>query len=162
MSERLHNVYYLTALSLTRREGHPGWREVARVADVPFVAGCYAIYHDGQLVYVGSSSRLKQRISVYLNQRGRGAKSGGSTPPSPDVRVVVKVTGSRRLGDWLMREYRLIQRLRPRDNFNYAQYRPFAKKPVPMFVCLGCEMAFGYYEHGKLIPHGGGEARCLP
>jgi hypothetical protein len=175
MGASLHNVSYLPLARLTKREGEQRWREVGPSVSVP-MAGVYAIYHDGALVYIGSSSRLRHRISTYFGKRGRTTERGGPKPPSADVRVVVKVAGSRRLGDWLMREYRLIQRLRPSDNNVFTGYRPYAKKAGRNLVCLACvpghsntedltacERAFGNYEGGRLVPHGGAfaDGRCL-
>lgn len=97
------------------------WRSVERIADVPRAPGCYAVYHDGELVYVGSSVKLQSRLASYFGPSNpkrprRRHINSGARPRHDGVAVTVKVAGSRRIGDWLMREYRLIQRLKPRDN----------------------------------------------
>ena len=104
------------------------WRQVHR-GRIPDCPGCYAVYENGVLVYVGSSANLAARCRVYFTKsRMRGRFDYGD--PALDFpqfvtpwgfrhhgnAVTVKVKVSRRLGDWLMREYRLIRRLQPREN----------------------------------------------
>jgi hypothetical protein len=136
MAPSLHNVSYLTSLNRTICQTEQRWRGITAVSQAPKV-GCYAIYHDGHLVYVGSSALLRKRVSVYLNGGGR---ANGGAQAVAGVRVTLKVAGSRRLGDWLMREFRLIHRLRPRDNkvFKDAYFWGLPKKPLPVYRCLGC------------------------
>ncbi len=108
MAEGVHNVSYRTQVLLTRREAAGGWRVVDGRKDLP-EAGVYAIYRTGSLVYIGSSSQLSVRLQPYFRVRHQ------------DVPLVtVKVAPSRRAVDWLMREYRLIRRLRPVDNRTHA------------------------------------------
>lgn len=108
MPEGYHNVSYETPVSLTSCESRCGWRVVGGPKGLPD-AGVYAIYRAGSLVYIGSSSQLSVRLQPYFRLR------------HPDVPLVtVKVAPSRRAGDWLMREYRLIRRLRPADNKTHA------------------------------------------
>ena len=97
------------------------WRVISRLGEVP-QAGCYAVYHDGQLVYIGSSVSLPKRVQQYVvtSPRKRAQNVNGGARRVDGVVVTVKVTGSRRRGDWLMREYRLIQRLKPRDNSTFS------------------------------------------
>lgn len=80
-------------------------------------AGCYAIYIDDRLVYIGSTENLRSR----LMQHGRAAHSNVfsgfiETPYGTCKRVSFKVKLSRRYGDWTMRELRLLRRLKPSGN----------------------------------------------
>jgi hypothetical protein len=103
-----------------------GWR-VVQSGDALPAAGCYAIYHSGRLVYLGSSANLKTRLSQHLRRQRDNSE------------ISVKVAPSRRNGDWLMREYRLIRRLRPRDNKMFAGVPPAPPPLRPQMQCLGCE-----------------------
>lgn len=80
----------------------------------PSVGGCYAIYLDGQLRYVGCAQNLRARLSTYRIRQGWGG--GYFTPWGQFPSVRVKVRSSRRFGDWAMHEIRLIRRLRPSLN----------------------------------------------
>lgn len=94
------------------------WLLVRSVDEVP-ERGCYAVYHDGELVYIGSSMNLPGRVAHYLRPPTRRRKpivNGGARRRQAEVVTTMKVSGWKRRGDWLMREYRLIDRLRPRDN----------------------------------------------
>jgi hypothetical protein len=57
-------------------------------------------YIDGEIVYIGSTANLQQRMRTPW---GKG-------------RLTLKYAISKRYGDWLMREARLIGRLRPPHN----------------------------------------------
>lgn len=84
------------------------------------LAGVYAIYINGTLVYVGQSVDIPGRLrshgikwkrrhgKIMLHTRWTGWVSG--------ARIGVKVRASAAYGDWLMREARLIRRLRPAFN----------------------------------------------
>lgn len=107
------------------------------MGQLPCERGAYAVYHDGVLVYVGSSARLQKRLQPYLATL-RNEKRPRRQPPHSCARrrvgdgvvVTIKVTPSQRLGDWLMREYRLIHRLKPRDNRQWTgQYSRRAAVP---------------------------------
>ena len=84
------------------------WRE-CDLSHVPMAPGCYAIYHDGELVYIGSSQRLAERLDTHPHR------------VIGDVAVRIKIALSRRKGEGLMREFRLIQRLRPSLNRQYCE-----------------------------------------
>lgn len=100
------------AMREARRTGFPYWNlpngfarpaswvRIDRAEQAPVEPGCYAVYFDGELVYVGSSRNLRTRVRRCFTSD----------------RVYLKVKASRRMGDWLMREWRLIRRLQPRDN----------------------------------------------
>lgn len=84
---------------------------------LPSVACCYAVYLDGVLRYIGSTSDLRNRFT------GHGFRhSYGRTFITPwgefdlPLSITIKYSPSRRHGDWLMREARLIRRLKPSFN----------------------------------------------
>lgn len=77
--------------------------------------GCYAIYLDGRLVYIGQSANVRRRLLDYGIHSNIFADKTETPWGQADV-VVVKFKGSTRAGDWLMREYRLIKRLNPPGN----------------------------------------------
>jgi hypothetical protein len=79
-------------------------------------AGCYAIYIGGSLVYIGQSGNLRLRFRRWGFCK---RELDYFITPWGDVRVgdlKVKVAYSRKFGDWVMRELRLIRRLRPKFN----------------------------------------------
>jgi hypothetical protein len=76
------------------------WRTLGNRKEAPVAAGIYVLIEDGQAVYVGQSRDLRHRLSCHMPPEG----------------TVIKVKTSRRYGDWLMDELRLIRRLRPRRN----------------------------------------------
>lgn len=84
------------------RQGRP---TVPRVG-----AGVYAIYFDGDLVYIGSGVNLQGRITAH--EWFLRHSIDWQTPG----RVVIKFRRSRRYGDWAMIELRLLRRLSPRLN----------------------------------------------
>lgn len=144
-SGRIRHGLFSSALpNYARRAAAPfGWRVIV-VRDAIPAAGCYAIYHDGELVYIGSSARLTNRIATYLNPKPRATRrpviNSGARQRGAVASVVVKVKPSRRAGDWLMREYRLILRLKPRDNrqFTGSLARAVGRPARPTKACLGC------------------------
>jgi hypothetical protein len=85
---------------------------------------------------------VRRRVSKYFPESKRKPDPAGCAlrPAPAGTSIVVKVAGSRRDGDWLMREYRLIRRLRPRDNrvLYGGSMRP-KDRPVRILRCLGCE-----------------------
>lgn len=86
---------------------------------LPERPGCYAVYCDGELVYIGQSLNVRQRVRAHGIDYAR--YSNWFTTPWGGFRyVVVKVRSSQRRGDWLMHEYRLIDRLCPRFNRLHA------------------------------------------
>ena len=78
-------------------------------------AGVYAVFCDGRLMYIGSSVNANERL--ILGHRIRCQPTGMTqTPWGEFADVVIKVRYARKCGEWLMREYRLINRLRPPGN----------------------------------------------
>jgi len=73
--------------------------------------GCYVIYLDGALSYIGQSSNVRKRISNHRLRYGYGA--GVITPWGQFSDCCIKVRYSTKYGDWAMRELRLIRKLRP-------------------------------------------------
>lgn len=92
------------------------WRSIEACAywDAPAVGGCYAIYLDGKLSYIGQSVNLRSRLSSYRIRPTYG--TGYFTPWGQVADVAVKVKIGHRYGDWAMRELRLIRRLQPSMN----------------------------------------------
>jgi excinuclease UvrABC nuclease subunit len=80
--------------------------------DIPPAPGVYAFVRAGRVVYVGQSTNLRKRLASYAYRWSEGR---WRIDPRIDG-CVVKVSRSRRYGDWLMREARLIRRLRPKYN----------------------------------------------
>lgn len=101
------------------------WKDT-QVGLLPRGPGCYAIFENGKVVYVGSSTAIENRCRVYRTMPERRKPYGEpcitdgkwQTPWGLKTmcRFQVKVKMSRRQGDWLMWEYRLIRRLRPKYN----------------------------------------------
>ena len=84
---------------------------------VPARPGTYALFSGDQLLYIGSSTDLRGR----LKEHGYGARwSSRPRKHTATPRLRVKIAESRRPGDWLAREYRLIVRLRPPLNRVHA------------------------------------------
>lgn len=76
--------------------------------------GCYVVYLDGIIRYVGQSTNVQKRI---LSHRIRvGYSSCYLTPWGEADTVIVKVRYSERYGDWAMRELRLIRWFNPAGN----------------------------------------------
>ncbi len=87
----------------------------AGVPKFPPIPGCYAIFLDKELVYIGSTENMSLRMRAY-QLRGSTVGEGGTTCWGMFRKVEVRFVDSVRLGDWAMREYRLIRRLRPPFN----------------------------------------------
>lgn len=96
------------------------WSKACLLRDedsVPHRPGVYVIYIYDRPVYVGQSSNLALRLRSYKFRYGynRNIKTpwGDFHDEAP---VYCKFKTTRRLGDWLMWEYRLIQKLQPEHN----------------------------------------------
>ncbi len=86
--------------------------------------GCYALYFDGELGYIGSSVRVRSRISIYKIHYGYSTFI--RTSFGDFRKVELKVFESIHFGDWAMKEIRLIHRLKPkynRCNYSYKANR---------------------------------------
>lgn len=78
----------------------------SHLACLPNTPAVYAIYHGDELVYIGQTAHLRERLRCH---RRDGLLCDGAR---------LKVRQCRRRGEWLMREYRLIERLQPRLNIH--------------------------------------------
>lgn len=76
--------------------------------------GCYVVYIDGVLVYVGQSRNVKGRICSHDFNYGMGGSV--RTPWGYFTDVYFKVRYTEKYGDWAMIELRLIKRLQPKFN----------------------------------------------
>jgi excinuclease UvrABC nuclease subunit len=96
------------------------WREVNpfRASLIPAIAGNYAIFFDDKLVYIGQSTNLSNRINSYAFKLGPDSTQACriSFHVYHAKKISVKIRKCRYLGEWLMVEYRLIYRLRPKFN----------------------------------------------
>jgi len=87
---------------------------------MPTSSGVYAVYLNHELVYIGSSNNLRNRFSGYAFRH-----SYGKTFITPwievnrDESMVVKFRETKKLGEWAMREIRLISRLKPIFNTHH-------------------------------------------
>ena len=116
------------AISHSTRKCAPfGWRSIAettanRLPNNWARPGCYAIVLDGVVVYIGQSEDVRGRLQIHLrhtrlNIFGRPDRDPmWITPLGNCDTLTLKFKPGRRRGDWLMREYRLLHRLRPRLN----------------------------------------------
>jgi hypothetical protein len=106
-----------------------GWKTYqllagARTEKLPKVAGVYAIYFDETLVYIGQSCNVANRLTGHQIRYGYGKNiitPWGDVPE--ETLITVKVGASRRMGDWAMREIRLINRLKPMFNTHHRNRR---------------------------------------
>lgn len=103
------------------KDGPAGWAWWDR-AKIPDAPGCYAVYRDDQLVYIGSACNLRARFKTYRmvpvrpHRRESRCLWEHNTPFGPLESLTIKLRLSTRFGDWLMRELRLISRLNPPQN----------------------------------------------
>lgn len=84
----------------------------------PALPCCYVIYLDGRLSYVGSTENFNKRMKSHMGVKRANWELGCFTKfeKDPFFNVLIKAKFSIRKGDWLMREKRLISRLRPQYN----------------------------------------------
>lgn len=78
------------------------------------IGGVYVFLDKYGAVYVGSSENLPKRLAGYSIRRS--FTKGYITPWGQFSSLRLKIKLSERAGDWLMWEYRLIDRLQPRCN----------------------------------------------
>jgi excinuclease UvrABC nuclease subunit len=88
-----------------------------RDENLPRVSACYAVYFNGVLQYIGSTVDLRNRFSEHAFRYGyaRCMRTPWGDVDAETV-VTVKYRPSRKYGDWLMVEARLIRRLQPAYN----------------------------------------------
>jgi len=103
------------------------WKEYKLFPDkdkLPNKPCVYAVYFDGELVYVGQSSSLSNRFAGHAFRYGYAKNI--HTPwvdISSKVKIEIKAKFSERLGDWAMWEIRLIRRLKPIYNTHHLNKR---------------------------------------
>lgn len=99
----------------------------AGIGSLPRFAGTYAVFFDGDLVYIGSSTDVANRFSGHKIRYGYAKNI---ITPWCDVpqstQITVRVKRSVRRGDWAMWEIRLIHRLQPQFNCQHRGRRAAA------------------------------------
>ena len=87
---------------------------------MPYTPGVYAVYFDNDLVYIGSTNNLKNRFSGHAFRYGYAKNIVTPWQELDDkVTITVKYKQTKKLGEWAMREVRLIHRLRPLFNTHH-------------------------------------------
>jgi excinuclease UvrABC nuclease subunit len=98
------------------------WAEEDDPRNIPNRPGVYAISLGGDLMYIGSTKRLRHRIREHC--------ASGYFRDALDFGGVVefRYKESRRRGDWLSLEYRLVSRIKPPLNKAFVNhvYMPYA------------------------------------
>lgn len=87
---------------------------------LPQSPGVYVIYIGGEIVYIGQSVNIRNRICGYNLRYGYSPcihTPWGDYPAHTPI--VAKIKLSKRLGDWAMWEIRLIARLKPMFNRHF-------------------------------------------
>jgi len=85
--------------------------------EAPNRPAVYVFFLDGEAVYVGQTSQLKKRLEqhgITWGYDGKLKTPWGSFPTTTEATCKFRL--SRKIGDWLMWEQRLIWRLQPRYN----------------------------------------------
>lgn len=77
--------------------------------------GVYVVYEKHRIIYIGSSYDVKKRIQTHDINFSRYSNTI-QTPWGKFKKVKIKVSYTRKFGDWAMREIRLINRLKPKHN----------------------------------------------
>ena len=88
--------------------------DVTDIVLIPSMPGCYVIYLNDQLTYIGQSTNVRKRLENHGIRIGYGAAI--FTPWGTATEVWFKVRFSSEYGDWAMRELRLIKRIQPPAN----------------------------------------------
>lgn len=115
------------------------WEEFEgpRLLRLPNTAGVYVIMITGLVYYVGQSRRLRDRLENRFYDLGNGETM---TPWGKRLGVVVKISRSKRYGEELMREARLIKRLQPFKNKDLRRrYRSLVIRRVLMPSDIECQ-----------------------
>lgn len=92
------------------------WRDLTEMPRQPAV---YAVYINGELIYIGQSVDLRNRFYEHKIRYSYAKEIRLPWVDVPDdTEVTIKASISRKYGDWAMRELRLIRRLKPRFNIH--------------------------------------------
>lgn len=97
-----------------------GWASIDFLENqgkLPVISCCYVIYFDGQLKYIGSTNNLRNRFSGHSIRYGyaKNLVTPWGIFDFP-LSMVIKYKPSKKYGDWLMLEARLIRRVQPEFN----------------------------------------------
>lgn len=99
------------------------WTKVNLMEDktkLPITPAVYAIYFDDDLVYIGSSNNIRNRFSGHAFRYGYAKNIVTPWQELPiSVVITMKYRTVKKIGEWAMREIRLITRLRPFFNFHH-------------------------------------------
>ena len=111
------NFYRLIARHIRRENSWRGskWLSFDNKALLPELPGCYVIYVDGVLAYIGQAVNVRARINGHA-WKFNNVWSG--------KRLLFKVRLGERVGDWAMREMRLLKRLKPPHNVVFGSMPP--------------------------------------
>lgn len=90
------------------------WVTVDLRALVPRLPACYVVYLGGALSYIGQTADLAVRLSAHGVRLGYGGSVRSKWGAAQSI--LIKARFGEVLGDWAMREVRLIARLQPRLN----------------------------------------------
>jgi excinuclease UvrABC nuclease subunit len=96
-----HNKYY----SLDEKNDFE-----STLIHLPKQPAVYAIYEFSEVIYIGSTTSLRDRFNLHKKNSFTGLEY-------PHI----KYSLSKKHGDWAMRELRLIKRLNPRMNKNHSK-----------------------------------------
>lgn len=89
---------------------------------LPDCAGVYVIYRGRRIIYIGSSTRMRHRWSAHCLDACPAMYHMKAAKPWPLFDSLSgKYSLSRRLGDWAMREIRLISRIKPKMNTHHTK-----------------------------------------
>jgi len=86
-------------------------------SNLPRLACCYVIFFNDEMKYIGSTNDLRNRFSGHSFRYGYWNNihtPWGEFPAT--TKFVIKYKPSKKYGDWLMIEARLIKRLQPQFN----------------------------------------------
>ena len=97
---------------------HQRWEpwQFAHTWELPTEGGCYAIYIQNELAYIGSTGNLRARITAYRFRISIGGSVWTPWGGYPYEAVKVKIRRARYYGEWATLELRLLNRLRPHLN----------------------------------------------
>ena len=92
------------------------WKSFSLDESLPLLAGCYAVYLDGVLSYVGQSSNVRDRLLLGHGINFSRYSMYIDTPWGQFKHVEFKIRTRFGYGEWLACEARLIRKLQPCRN----------------------------------------------